>query len=67
MYYKNEQEKIICETIKECKNKTIQQMRELYKIETCKNDKIYNGVVESMINERLQELNYNDGTGSLYL
>lgn len=61
MYYKNKQEEIICTAIEDCKNKTIQQMKELYN-----DNELYNNKITVMINERLQDLNYTDGTGSLY-
>ena len=66
MYYKNDSEKIICEAIKDCTNKTIEQMEQLIKVDTNENS-LYNSVIMEMIIDRQQDLEYADRTGSLYL
>lgn len=67
MYYKNEQERITSEAINDCAYKSVKRMRELLKPEETDNDKLYNSVVREMIQDRIQDLNYNDGTGRIYI
>jgi len=66
MYYKNDSEKIICEAINDCKNKTIEQMEQLIKIDNNENS-LYNSIIIEMIIDRQQDLDYADRTGSLYI
>jgi hypothetical protein len=59
---KQEQKSIYFSAIEECKNKTVSQMKTLFNSNT-----IHDTAITNMINQRTAELNYNDGTGALYI
>lgn len=46
---------------------TIKELKKLYKKDTTESKALYNSILETIINTRITELSYSDGSGAIYI